>query len=189
MRNSLIPVIPGLDEPIAMLDACHERVLAQLQTLERLVPWLQEHGADNEARQAARAVMRYFDVAGVNHHLDEEEDILPALRAAQVDAATRQDIEKLSAWVHEDHQRLYAAWAVVRTELAAVAEEGRAELDAAQVAAFAHAYRTHIEREETELLPLARRILDAAVVERISHTMTQRRRTPGAGGTDGRGGI
>lgn len=185
MRESLIPVAPGLDEPIEMLGACHERVLAQLRTLERLAPWMREHGADEQARQAAGAVMRYFDVAGVNHHLDEEEDVLPALRGARVDEATRGEIEALSDWVIADHQRLYAAWSAMRARLEAVGSGTCIRLDDLEVAAFAAAYRAHIEREEAELLPLARRVLDEATVERISHAMTQRRRSPPDDDTNG----
>src|SRR5689334_1951600 len=70
---------PGFDEPLEMLAACHERIEAQLRTLEKLVEHLSQncaangaaHGADNSARDAAARVMRYFDTAGVEHHRDE----------------------------------------------------------------------------------------------------------------------
>ena len=51
----------GFEVPLEMLAACHGRVEAQCATLRRLVAHLAAHGADEQARDAARAVMRYFD--------------------------------------------------------------------------------------------------------------------------------
>ena len=50
MTDSLLPLSPSLDEPLEMLEACHERIEAQLKTLERLLDYLPRHGADEQAR-------------------------------------------------------------------------------------------------------------------------------------------
>ena len=68
----------GFDAPLAMLATCHERGERQCATLLRLVAHLREHGADAQAREAATAVMRYFDRASPDHHADEETDLFPA---------------------------------------------------------------------------------------------------------------
>jgi hypothetical protein len=44
----------GFDEPFAMLGACHERVRRSLALLQRLVEHAAAHGADAQARDAAR---------------------------------------------------------------------------------------------------------------------------------------
>ena len=62
-----------------MLAACHGRVESQCDTLRRLLPHVAAHGADVQAREAAVAVMRYFDTAARHHHADEEVDLFPAL--------------------------------------------------------------------------------------------------------------
>ena len=64
----------GPEAPLDMLAACHTRVEKQCQTLLRLQPHLMEHGSDAAAREAASAVMRYFDTAAKHHHEDEEQD-------------------------------------------------------------------------------------------------------------------
>lgn len=176
--NSLIPpAAPGLDEPLEMLHACHERVRAQLQTLTRLAQWLSQQGADEQAQRAARAVMRYFDLAAVNHHLDEEEDLLPAMLAA-VDAAERARLQALVDRILAEHVALATRWAGLRVLLARVAEGEAAALEEDQVVHFSAAYETHIRLEENEILPWAGRLLGADAVERISHRMTARRRAP-----------
>ncbi|MDX5363086.1 MAG: hemerythrin domain-containing protein [Pseudazoarcus pumilus] len=176
--DSLLPsAAPGLDEPLEMLHACHERMRAQLTTLTRLAQWLPEHGADEQAQRAARAVMRYFDLAAVNHHLDEEEDLLPAMLAA-VEAAERGRLEALVARIRADHVSLAAHWAAVRALLTQIVEGHAAALGDEQVLHFAAAYETHIRLEEEEVLPWAERMLGAEAVVRISHRMTDRRRAP-----------
>ena len=53
----------GFEQPFAMLQACHERVLRTLALLARLRTHVLQHGVDDDARQAARDVQRYFDIA------------------------------------------------------------------------------------------------------------------------------
>jgi len=65
------------DHPIDILDGCHERIKRQCATIQRIAEHVASRGADEEARTAARAVMRYFDTAGANHHRDEERTSSP----------------------------------------------------------------------------------------------------------------
>ncbi|AYH45019.1 hemerythrin domain-containing protein [Azoarcus sp. DN11] len=175
MADSLIPTSPGFETPLEMLEACHERLQAQLATLARLAAWLPEHGPDRQAQQAATNVMRYFDVAAVKHHQDEEDDLFPVLRE-RVDEARRGELGTLIDWILADHQRLFAGWAQMRARLECIARGESADLTPAAVEEFAGAYRRHIAREEGELLPVARSVLGAQDIEVLSGTMTARRR-------------
>lgn len=175
MTDSLIPVAPGMETPLEMLEACHDRVRAQLATLARLAAWLPEHGADRQAQQAATNVMRYFDVAAVNHHLDEEQDLLPVLRE-RVDRGRRESLGELIDWILADHQRIFSAWAQLRARLERIARGEACELPTDEVEDFAARYRRHIEREEGELLPCARELLTEEDIASMSTAMTDRRR-------------
>ncbi|AUN95016.1 hemerythrin domain-containing protein [Pseudazoarcus pumilus] len=172
---------PGLDEPLEMLFACHDRVRARIDTLERLARWLPEHGADEQARQAATAVLRYFDQAAVNHHLDEERDLFPAMRA-RVEAAEAARLAALEARILDEHRLLAARWAAMREPLLAIAAGESAELGTDAVAAFRAAYSEHIALEEAEVLPWAERILGQGELAAMSATMTARRREPTGSG-------
>ena len=162
---------PTFDEPLEMLAACHERIEDRLQTLERLVDYLPGHGADEQARQAATNVMRYFDTAGEHHHDDEERDLFPALRSHGVEPRTLELIETLQ----RDHERMRSLWRALREALAAIASGTSAGLDPAAVADFNAAYRDHIARENAELLPLASKLLAGSVQARIGESMACRR--------------
>lgn len=175
MVDSLLPHSPGLETPLEMLVACHERLQSQLATLARLAAWLPEHGADRQAQQAAANVMRYFDLAAVKHHQDEEDDLFPVLRA-RVDDEGREDLASLVDWILADHQRLFAAWAAMRARLEPISRGEPADLPADEVERFAECYRRHIGREEGELLPFARKFLTEQDIVSLSATMTARRR-------------
>ena len=172
--DSLLPIAPALDEPLEMLEACHQRIEQQLGTLERLLAYLPEHGADESARRAAQAVLRYFRQAGPNHHADEENDLFPVLsqRATGADGVA---VTKLVDILLAEHQLMAEALAVVLSQLEPIAQGTGVHLDAVAVSRVATLYRRHIERENGELLPLAHRWLTSQDIERLSTAMTDRR--------------
>ena len=180
MSRSLLPHAPALDEPLDILEACHERIEAQLQTLARLLAHLPAHGADEQARQAVAAILRYFEKAGPNHHEDEERDLFPLLQA-RADAAEAATVSQLVTQLLAEHGRMAQALGVVRGQLEAVQAGNAAALDAAAVERLTGLYRAHIVTENGQLLPLARRLLKPADIETISHAMTARRQATPAG--------
>ncbi|GAB1235318.1 hemerythrin domain-containing protein [Ferrigenium sp. UT5] len=164
------PAAPGFDDPLEMLRACHGRITAQCDTLNRLVTHLQTHGNDEQAAQAARAILRYFDTAGRHHHQDEEQDLFPVLRASG-DARAAQYIVRLLA----EHKELESAWRALRPLLAAIAEDRANTLDADVAASFINGYARHIEFENGTLLPLAATLLHAAQLQTLGRSMAARR--------------
>lgn len=173
--ESLLRPSPSLDEPLDMLEACHGRIEAQCRTLERMIGHIDRHGVDTAAKEAAAGIIRYFDLAGENHHLDEEQDLFPSLRACSGSHSLQ--IEALLAALLMEHQRMRVAWRQqLRPQLADVCK-GEPSLQQELVLYFTRLYRAHIEREEAELLPLARTILQPEVLARMSGHMVERRRS------------
>ena len=162
------------EAPLEMLSACHARIERQCATLRRLVPHLQAHGADAEARTAAANVIRYFDSSAQHHHDDEEKDLFPALLESMAgsDAVCLRDLtEALQA----EHRALDADWRRVRASLAQIAAGTSAQLASEDVEALVSRYERHIAREEQELLPMAARLLADEDVARIGKAMRERR--------------
>jgi hemerythrin-like domain-containing protein len=160
----------GFDAPFEMLSACHERVQRTLALLQRLRAHLDGHGADAQARAAARDVIRYFDLAAPAHHEDEERHVFPALLAA--DAARH---GALVARLQDEHRRMAARWPAVRAGLAAVADGRWTGAEAADWAAFAALYETHIPAEEQLAYPAAQGLLDAPAQAAMGDEMARRR--------------
>ena len=165
---------PGgsFEVPLEMLSACHQRVDKQCSTLRRLVVHLAKNGADNDARQAATAVMRYFDTAAKDHHADEEVDLFPALiesMAGSDAVCIREMVDALTL----DHRALESHWLALRQVLQDI-EAGQTP-SSFDVEPFITLYERHIAREESELLPMAARLLSDDALQDIGRAMRLRR--------------
>lgn len=163
----------GFEQPFEMLHVCHERMHRMLGLLARLREYLPAHGADEQARQASRDVMRYFDQAGPQHHLDEELHVFPAL-LAQGEPAMVAVVKRLQ----QDHEQMKTRWADARRVLAAIAA-GELDLlvpdEISALDAFAGLYGSHIEAEEQIAYPAAALLLEGARLEAMSRDMMIRR--------------
>lgn len=169
MRMSLMERIPDFDHPVDLLDACHARILRMCETVVQIAAHVAQHEVDEDARIAARNVVRFFDTAGANHHRDEEHDLFPALYHG-VPSAELNATRALLARLRAEHLHLDALWADMRARLPGV--------DAAHAQAFREAYRSHIDLEERELLPLARRVLGDEALTLLGGRMARRRGMP-----------
>lgn len=165
--------LPTFEEPFGLLQACHERVHRTLELLARLREHVGRHGADTQARGAARDVLRYFDQAAPQHHLDEELHVFPAL-LAQGDARLAAAVARLQ----EDHRRMETHWAAAREVLARIAAGTLSRLgaqEAATLQAFQDLYPAHIALEESIAYPSARAALDADARGHMGLDMMRRR--------------
>ncbi|HQS99742.1 MAG: hypothetical protein B7Y26_11075 [Hydrogenophilales bacterium 16-64-46] len=161
---------PGFDAPLDVLEACHARIAAQCDTLEKLLAHLPLRGADAQAQQAARAVMRYFDVAAVHHHDDEERNLFPLLEAANAPGAC--ELVEALTLEHDEQARL---WRSLRSQLAAIAAGAGTVLDPVWLGRFVASQRVHLAFENAHVLPLARAVLDPATLVRLGLAMAARR--------------
>lgn len=158
----------GFDQPFEMLLACHDRVQRSLALLLRLQAHLAEHGADGPARDAARDVLRYFDLAGPKHHEDEETHVLPRLSAAgQADLADR-----LAA----EHAEMARQWAALRLSLQAVTVGSLGTLDEAACRDYERLYTAHMAVEEAQAFPVAAQGVAVPALVAMGAEMAARRR-------------
>ena len=173
--KSLFPTpAAGFDHPLEVLDGCHERIKRHCATIAAIAAHVLDHGPDERSREAARGVVRFFDTAGATHHRDEEHDLFPAL-VNFVPGAELNATRALIARLRADHKRLDAAWAQMRRRLMVFAAGGPCDIDLAEAEVFGMDYERHIALEEAELLPLARRVLDARLVKSLGERMALRR--------------
>jgi hemerythrin-like domain-containing protein len=173
LRSLISTPAAGFEQPFEMLEACHERVHRTLSLLARLREHLRVHGADTQAQQAARDVMRYFDQAAPQHHQDEELHVFPPL-LAQADPPVIAVVTRLQ----RDHLEMESRWQSARQVLTAVADGRTGALGAgedATLAAFAALYDDHIRAEEEIAYPAAQGVLDAAARGAMSADMMRRR--------------
>ena len=173
--NTLLPdPAPDFDQPVAVLKHCHGRIRKQLATMEKLLSHLPEHGADEQARQAASAILKYFDKAAHLHHDDEEQDLLPMLLAVArgEDAAT---LQALVPVILQEHKDMDAMWQDLHEQLAAIADGSGKQLSASIVRRFVQSYLGHMEREEGIVAPMALRLFGPDQMTRLGTSMRRRR--------------
>lgn len=170
MNSLLTAPAPSFDAPLDMLRACHERILTQCRTLEKIQDHLATQGCDNPVRQAAQAILRYFDTAGRHHHDDEERALFPALQSC-----AHAEANDLIARLLAEHDAMNRAWTTLRPQLVALTTDDAAALNPSDVHHFTQVYREHIALENTQLLPLAAYLLTPLQQQKIGQDMAFRR--------------
>ena len=163
----------GFEQPFAMLEACHERLQRTLGLLGRLREHVRQQGVDHDARQAARDVLRYFDIAAPLHHQDEELHVFPLLLAEATP-----EVRALVTRLQQDHVAMTADWAAARAGLQALLDENATGFtleDEAALDRFAMRYDAHIAAEESVAYPAAAALLPPAALAAMGREMATRR--------------
>lgn len=159
---------PDFETPLAMLTACHDKVRHFAALSLKLAAHIEAKGCDDEAREAASNILRYFDVAAPLHHADEEEDLFPALRALGEPA-----LDSAMAELEAEHRSLAGLWQSVRLWLTAISQ-GKAAPPPCELEGFARLYPAHADREEAEVYGAAQRLTNTEL-DRLGARMRQRR--------------
>jgi hemerythrin-like domain-containing protein len=160
-ENGLPDDLPGFDDPIGLLRACHKKILAHCDLLEGLL--------NAPEPKIAAQVHRYFTISAPLHHQDEEEDLFPRIN--------RQSL-KIAELVHtlkKEHRELDQAWATIAAELKPLPEDGFSNDFLMATNEFLRINRAHVHRENMELLPLAAGILSQQEIGAVGETMAARR--------------
>jgi hemerythrin-like domain-containing protein len=144
------------DEPFTLLAACHDRVRRSLDLLQRLVRHATAQGADAQGRDAARDVLRYFNVAAPAHHEDEERHVIPALLAS-TEPGARAAAEQML----DDHVRIRDAWAGLQPLLETLTAGTMPDPASLERAAnlFVDVHAEHLRLEDDLAFPHAHRLL------------------------------
>jgi hemerythrin-like domain-containing protein len=158
--------LPGFDDPIGLLRACHEKMLAHCELLTALAD---KDSLDAAARESARNINRYFSQSAPLHHRDEEEDLFPRIN--------RQSL-KIAELVHtlkKEHATLDALWNRITPELKQLPEDGFSSAIKQAAKEFSTLCAQHIARENREMLPLATNSLSQQALMEIGESMAKRR--------------
>jgi hemerythrin-like domain-containing protein len=159
--NGLPEDLPGFDDPIGLLRACHEKMLAHLDLLEGLVA--------SPDTASAQQVVRYFTSSAPLHHRDEEEDLFPRLNRQSI------KIAELIYSLKKDHEQLDRLWSELAPVLRQLPADGLESTFIEQVHAFCKLCREHIQRENREFLPLAAGSLSQQELGAVGEAMAARR--------------
>ena len=159
-------------DPFARMEQTHRRLEERLAGLTQAAADLPDGSRRMDALDEIYDTTGWFARGGARHVADEEQTLFPHLREIAECAELLATLEK----EHREHQALenelgdlVNSWGDEGPE---VADEKRVAELAGKLGAL---YRVHIEREEKELFPAARRLLAPAVIEAMGLQMMDRR--------------
>ena len=161
--------LPGFDEPLALLRTCHKNITGHCERLENLVIHINAQGIDDEARQAARNIVRYFSSSALLHHRDEEEDLFPRLNRQSI------SIAELIRDLKQEHVKLDQLWEVICPELKKLPNDNFSDAFLQASSEFCTLSRQHVNRENRGFLPLFANSLSELELKDIGESMAARR--------------
>jgi hemerythrin-like domain-containing protein len=170
----------GFTQPLAILQACHERLRRMVELLIPLREHLREHGADGPAAVTASTIRQYFENLWPLHEQDEELEILPRVRnrLRSRNTVAAQHLLETIATVHEQHRSFEPLRRSVMAMLRAIETGAAQRLDDPAVQAFVELFRLHIALEEDVLEPAYARLLTPEDLQQIGCAMAARRGLP-----------
>ena len=162
-----------LDAPVDHLVACHRRIEQRLETLANAADHL--IAERQAALDAIRKSLLFLDSNGAMHTADEEESLFPLLRPK----LTAEDLSYLDTLEqqHEEAEAIYAGLRRVVSQISSQPDPGPELVDEYRGAAerLRAIYRAHIASEDEVLTGIARRVLSASDLEKLSEEMRRRR--------------
>jgi hemerythrin-like domain-containing protein len=167
----------SFSDPTGLLSDCHRRVEMFIGSL-RAVAESCERELTEESRRALESSLRYFREAAPKHTADEEESLFPRLRQIE-DPELRQALEQLDE-LERDHRWAEPLHAQVDELGTRYLRDGR--LASEEAALFRSAttklfemYQRHIEVEDKQVFPAAKKLLGPALSREIAAEMEARR--------------
>ena len=179
-RNGMSSRGDGLD----MMERSHRRLEERVVELQRVAEAIVRERADDAELEQVDSVLAFLERSAARHESDEEESLFPRLRQHTELVSLMSDL----AHEHDQHRHLVAHLRALRSGWppgGPDAGDGAALVMA--VSELARAYRAHIEREERELMPLARDRLTADERAQVGLEMERRRNGDGGGRGSGQG--
>ena len=169
---------PTFSEPLELLSDCHRRVESFLRALIIVSEKARGGELDARHREALETALRYFREAAPKHTADEEESLFPRMRELG-DAAAREALARIDA-LEADHIVAKRAHDLVETLGQKWLATGRleaAELDEmlASLKELHAIYERHIAVEDTEIFPLAAKVLSKEKLAEVGREMARRR--------------
>lgn len=161
--------LPGFDDPLGLMGACHTKILHHCDLLEQLVAGIGDATEESEQRNMARRIHTWFSNSARLHHQDEETDLFPLL--------ARQSL-KLADLVHalrQEHEQLDALWSRQEAGLKQITQLDDPQNFIAAATRFCELTRQHVQRENRELLPVAASSLSSEQLKDIGIAMAGRR--------------
>ncbi len=163
------------EQPLDLLASCHEKIVNFSSLLVKLSTKLKQDGWSEELITSADNICRYFNVAGPEHHLDEEQHLFPAIIALDPELQSdeiRNVIELINRMIKE-HVESDALWDTINDMLKNKTEDyEQLETLSTQFEKIIH---KHAELENTIIFPYAKAHINDTDLKEVGLGIAKRR--------------
>jgi hemerythrin-like domain-containing protein len=164
--------------PLGMLSDCHRRIERFLNLLITITESVQGEALSGEQQAALTSALQYFRQSAPKHTLDEEESLFPRLRACE-NKQVKGALARLDS-LHADHLTADEKHKEVDALSLQWLNEGSLTKENIQrlrqlLKELHDIYQQHIGIEDSEIFPLAGKVLNADELARIGREMARRR--------------
>ena len=161
----------SFEEPLSLLSSCHDKIIHFSSTLYKLSTMLKHDGWSEELINSAKNICHYFNIAGPEHHLDEEQHLFPAIVSLKPNSESQEVIKLINQMIKE-HGESDALWEKLNNLLNDQSKDfEQLEILSKQ---FETSMHEHAEIENTIIFPFAKthiseqefKIMGAAIAKR-----------------------
>lgn len=172
---------PTFAQPLELLSDCHRRVEKFLRALLIVSEQARGEGLSPLQRAELETALRYFREAAPKHTADEEESLFPRMKKVESEEvehvlqriAALEGEHQVAKVAHEAVEMLGQIWLKDNR----LSDQDRAELDR-NLSLLADIYSHHIQIEDNEVFPVAKRVLTKLELQEIGREMAARRGQP-----------
>ena len=169
------PKSATFEQPIDLLMSCHEKIIHFSSALYKIVSALKKEGWTDNYAVSVDQVRHYFNIAGPEHHLDEELHLFLAVIAIDTEQKTAQGREIQTKINHliKEHDESDALWETLDKML-----EERSE-DFSALEKLARRFETdmhkHARIENKQIFPYAKANISNSVFKTMGLAIARRR--------------
>ena len=166
---------PSFESPLELLDSCHDKILQYSSALYKLTQALPAEGWTKQLETSADQIRRYFNVAGPEHHLDEEKHIFPAIIALDPQFTNPESLEMLHVInrLIKEHVETDVLWESLDNMLSERSEDFETLEELAQQ--FAEDMIEHATIENDVIFPYVKKHLSEKDLKKIGSDIAKRR--------------
>ena len=166
---------PTFEQPLSLLRSCHDKIIHFSSSLYKLSQALHKDGWTEQLETSADQIRHYFNVAGPEHHKDEEEHLFPAVIALDPECTQTQSLELVSLinTLIREHVESDLLWEALDNMLAERTEDFNSLEQMAEQ--FAQSMSEHAQIENEQIFPYAEQHISEQAFREMGRAIAKRR--------------
>ncbi len=166
---------PTFEQPLSLLRSCHDKIIHFSSSLYKLSQALHKDGWTPQLETSADQIRHYFNVAGPEHHKDEEEHLFPAVIALDPECSQAQSIELITLinTMIKEHVESDLLWEELDKMLVERTEDFNTLEQMAEQ--FAQSMSEHAQIENKQIFPYAEQHISEDLFKKMGREIAKRR--------------